>query len=207
MEILNQRLNEVKVVPVIAIHDASKAARLAQVLVENGLPCAEVTFRTPTAVQAIKNMRAAYPDMLIGSGTVLTTKQVDESIEAGVDFVVSPGLNPTVVKYCQQRGIPIIPGINNPSLIEQAMDMGLSTLKFFPAELSGGVGMLKALTAVYPITFMPTGGITPKNVNDYLALPAVIACGGTWMVPNNLINNEKWNELAELVAEIATILK
>ncbi|MCG9780619.1 bifunctional 4-hydroxy-2-oxoglutarate aldolase/2-dehydro-3-deoxy-phosphogluconate aldolase [Photobacterium damselae] len=207
MEILNQRLNEVKVVPVIAIHDASKAARLAQVLVENGLPCAEVTFRTPAAVQAIKNMRAAYPDMLIGSGTVLTTKQVDESIEAGVDFVVSPGLNPTVVKYCQQRGIPIIPGINNPSLIEQAMDMGLSTLKFFPAELSGGVGMLKALTAVYPITFMPTGGITPKNVNDYLALPAVIACGGTWMVPNNLINNEKWNELAELVAEIATILK
>ncbi len=207
MEILNQRLNEVKVVPVIAIHDASKAARLAQVLVENGLPCAEVTFRTPAAVQAIKNMRAAYPDMLIGSGTVLTTKQVDESIEAGVDFVVSPGFNPTVVKYCQQRGIPIIPGINNPSLIEQAMDMGLSTLKFFPAELSGGVGMLKALTAVYPITFMPTGGITPKNVNDYLALPAVIACGGTWMVPNNLINNEKWNELAELVAEIATILK
>ncbi|MBD1577526.1 MULTISPECIES: bifunctional 4-hydroxy-2-oxoglutarate aldolase/2-dehydro-3-deoxy-phosphogluconate aldolase [Vibrio] len=207
MKTLNQRLNEIKVVPVIAIHDADKAVKLAQVLVENGLPCAEVTFRTPAAAQAIKNMRAAYPEMLIGSGTVLTAKQVDESIEAGVDFVVSPGFNPTTVKYCQQRGVPIIPGVNNPSLVEQAMEMGLDTLKFFPAEPSGGVNMLKALTAVYPITFMPTGGVNPKNVNDYLAIPAVIACGGTWMIPNDLIDNEKWDELAKLVAEVSTILK
>ncbi|MGO2507538.1 MAG: bifunctional 4-hydroxy-2-oxoglutarate aldolase/2-dehydro-3-deoxy-phosphogluconate aldolase [Vibrio hibernica] len=206
MKTLNQRLSEIKVVPVIAIHDANKAAKLAQVLVENGLPCAEVTFRTPAAAQAIRNMREAYPDMLIGSGTVLTPKQVDESIEAGVDFVVSPGLNPTTVKYCQQRGVPIIPGVNNPSLVEQAMELGLDTLKFFPAEPSGGVNMLKALTAVYPVNFMPTGGVNPKNVNDYLAIPAVFACGGTWMIPNDLIDNEKWDELAVLVAGVAQVI-
>lgn len=206
MKTLNQRLSEIKVVPVIAIHDANKAAKLAQILVENGLPCAEVTFRTPAAAQAIRNMRKAYPDMLIGSGTVLTPKQVDESIEAGVDFVVSPGLNPTTVKYCQQRGVPIIPGVNNPSLVEQAMELGLDTLKFFPAEPSGGVNMLKALTAVYPVNFMPTGGVNPKNVNDYLAIPAVFACGGTWMIPNDLIDNEKWDELAVLVAGVAQVI-
>lgn len=206
MTTVKQRLSEIKVVPVIAIKDANKAAKLAQVLVENGLPCAEVTFRTPAAAQAIKNMREAYPDMLIGSGTVLTTKQVDESIEAGVDFVVSPGLNPTTVKYCQQRGVQIVPGVNNPSLVEQAMELGLDTLKFFPAEPSGGVNMLKALTAVYPVSFMPTGGVSPKNVNDYLAIPAVFACGGTWMIPTDLIDDEKWDELATLVADVAKVL-
>lgn len=206
MTTVKQRLSEIKVVPVIAIKDANKAAKLAQVLVENGLPCAEVTFRTPAAAQAIKNMREAYPDMLIGSGTVLTTKQVDESIEAGVDFVVSPGLNPTTVKYCQQRGVQIVPGVNNPSLVEQAMELGLDTLKFFPAEPSGGVNMLKALTAVYPVSFMPTGGVSPKNVNDYLAIPAVFACGGTWMIPTDLIDDEKWDELATLVADVAKVI-
>ncbi|MGO2341559.1 bifunctional 4-hydroxy-2-oxoglutarate aldolase/2-dehydro-3-deoxy-phosphogluconate aldolase [Vibrio litoralis] len=206
MTTVKQRLSEIKVVPVIAIKDADKAAKLAQVLVENGLPCAEITFRTPAAAQAIKNMREAYPDMLIGSGTVLTTKQVDESIEAGVDFVVSPGLNPTTVKYCQQRGVQIVPGVNNPSLVEQAMELGLDTLKFFPAEPSGGVNMLKALTAVYPVSFMPTGGVSPKNVNDYLAIPAVFACGGTWMIPTDLIDDEKWDELATLVADVAKVL-
>ncbi|WP_146491350.1 bifunctional 4-hydroxy-2-oxoglutarate aldolase/2-dehydro-3-deoxy-phosphogluconate aldolase [Vibrio sp. T20] len=206
MKTLNERLSEIKVVPVIAIKDASKAAKLAEVLIENGLPCAEVTFRTEQAFDAIKAMREAFPEMLIGSGTVLTTDQVDQSIEAGVDFVVSPGFNPTTVKYCQQRNITIVPGVNNPSLVEQAMEMGLRTLKFFPAEPSGGVNMLKALTAVYPVKFMPTGGVTPKNVNDYLAIPSVLACGGTWMVPNDLIDNDKWDELATLVREVAGMI-
>ncbi len=206
MKDLNQQLSEIKVVPVIAIKDADKAVKLAQVLSENGLPCAEVTFRTEAAVQAIKNMREAFPDMLIGAGTVLTTAQVDEAIDAGVDFIVSPGFNPTTVKYCQQRGATIVPGVNNPSLVEQAMEMGLRTLKFFPAEPSGGVNMLKALTAVYPVKFMPTGGVSPKNVNDYLAIPSVLACGGTWMVPNDLIDNEKWDELAVLVKEVANVI-
>ena len=206
MKDLNKQLEEIKVVPVIAIKDASKAARLAQVLTENGLPCAEVTFRTEQAPQAIKHMREAYPDMLIGAGTVLNSKQVDQAIDAGVDFIVSPGFNPTTVKYCQQRGIIILPGVNNPSLVEQAMEMGLRTLKFFPAEPSGGTAMLKALSAVYPVSFMPTGGINPKNVKDYLSIPAVLACGGTWMVPDNLIEEEKWDELAELVSEVAEII-
>ncbi|PJC86727.1 ketohydroxyglutarate aldolase [Vibrio sp. HA2012] len=206
MNDLNQQLQKLKVVPVIAIKEAGKAVKLAQVLIDNGLPCAEVTFRTEQAAQAIKNMREAYPNMLIGAGTVLNSKQVDQAIEAGVDFIVSPGFNPTTVKYCQQRGVTIIPGINNPSLAEQAMEMGLRTLKFFPAEPSGGTAMLKALSAVYPVTFMPTGGVNPANVKEYLAIPSVLACGGTWMVPNNLINEERWDELAQLVAEVAAVI-
>ncbi|NGZ15564.1 bifunctional 4-hydroxy-2-oxoglutarate aldolase/2-dehydro-3-deoxy-phosphogluconate aldolase [Vibrio aestuarianus] len=206
MNTINQQLADIKVVPVIAIKDANKAAKLAQVLIENGLPCAEITFRTEQAALAMKNMREAYPQMLIGAGTVLTTEQVDQAIDAGVDFIVSPGFNPTTVKYCQQRNISIIPGVNNPSLVEQAMAMGLDTLKFFPAEPSGGVAMLKALTAVYPIKFMPTGGVSPSNVKDYLAIPAVLACGGTWMIPNDLIDNEKWDELAALVKEVANVI-
>ncbi|MDE1324917.1 bifunctional 4-hydroxy-2-oxoglutarate aldolase/2-dehydro-3-deoxy-phosphogluconate aldolase [Vibrio aestuarianus] len=206
MNTINQQLAAIKVVPVIAIKDANKAVKLAQVLIENGLPCAEITFRTEQAALAMKNMREAYPQMLIGAGTVLTTEQVDQAIDAGVDFIVSPGFNPTTVKYCQQRNIAIIPGVNNPSLVEQAMAMGLDTLKFFPAEPSGGVAMLKALTAVYPIKFMPTGGVSPSNVKDYLAIPAVLACGGTWMIPNDLIDNEKWDELAALVKEVANVI-
>ncbi|KPU81998.1 ketohydroxyglutarate aldolase [Psychromonas sp. PRT-SC03] len=206
MKDLNTQLEEIKVVPVIAIEDASKAVKLAQVLIENGLPCAEVTFRTEQAVAAIKLMRQAYPDMLIGAGTVLTTEQVDMAIDAGVNFIVSPGFNPKIVRYCQQRGMPIVPGINCPSHVEQAMEMGLRTLKFFPAEASGGVAMLKSLSAVYPIKFMPTGGVNPSNVNDYLSLPSVLACGGTWMVPNTLIAEERWPELAQLVANVAGII-
>lgn len=206
MKTVEQRLAEIKVVPVIAIKDASKAAKLAEVLIDNGLPCAEVTFRTEQAEAAIRAMRNAYPEMLIGSGTVLTEEQVDRSISAGVDFVVSPGLNPKTVKYCQSKNIPIVPGVNNPSLVEQAMGLGLKTLKFFPAEPSGGIAMLKALTAVYPVTFMPTGGVSPNNVNDYLSISSVFACGGTWMVPADLIDNEKWDELGELVKQVSSIL-
>ncbi|HAS7963821.1 TPA: bifunctional 4-hydroxy-2-oxoglutarate aldolase/2-dehydro-3-deoxy-phosphogluconate aldolase, partial [Vibrio cholerae] len=196
---IEQRLRAIKIVPVIAINDVAHALPLAKVLVENGLPCAEVTFRTAAAAESIRIMRKAYPDLLIGAGTVLTTAQVDEAIAAGADFIVSPGLNPTTVKYCQQRNIAIIPGVNNPSLVEQAMEMGLRTLKFFPAEPSGGIAMLKALSAVYPVSFMPTGGINPNNAQEYLALKSVVACGGTWMVPTDLMDKGDWDTLAELV--------
>ncbi|MDO6619035.1 MULTISPECIES: bifunctional 4-hydroxy-2-oxoglutarate aldolase/2-dehydro-3-deoxy-phosphogluconate aldolase [unclassified Shewanella] len=206
MSTLNERLKQLKVIPVIAIKNADDAVKLSQVLVENGMPCAEITFRTPAAAQAIKNMRAAYPDMLIGAGTVLNSATVDAAIDAGVDFIVSPGFNPSTVKYCQQRGMPIIPGVNNPSLVEQAMEMGLDTVKFFPAEPSGGISMLKALTAVYPVTIMPTGGVSPKNINDYLAVDAVVACGGTWMVPANLVDNQQWDEIGRLVREAVAAL-
>ncbi|EOX1556894.1 bifunctional 4-hydroxy-2-oxoglutarate aldolase/2-dehydro-3-deoxy-phosphogluconate aldolase [Vibrio cholerae] len=199
---IEQRLRAIKIVPVIAINDVAHALPLAKVLVENGLPCAEVTFRTAAAAESIRIMREAYPDLLIGAGTVLTTAQVDEAIAAGADFIVSPGLNPTTVKYCQQRNIAIIPGVNNPSLVEQAMEMGLRTLKFFPAEPSGGIAMLKALSAVYPVSFMPTGGINPNNAQEYLALISVVACGGTWMVPTDLMDKGDWDTLAELVRNV-----
>ncbi|EJD6081828.1 MULTISPECIES: bifunctional 4-hydroxy-2-oxoglutarate aldolase/2-dehydro-3-deoxy-phosphogluconate aldolase [Providencia] len=205
MNQLIEKIKQLKVVPVITINHAEHGAPLAKVLVENGLPCAEVTFRTPAAVQAIKNMRAAYPELLIAAGTVLTTQQVDQAIEAGVDFIVSPGFNPKIVAYCQQKNVIIIPGVNNPSLVEQALEFNLTTLKFFPAEASGGVAMLKALGAVYPVKFMPTGGIGMKNIKEYTALPSVLVCGGSWMVPNALIDSENWDELAKLVAEAASL--
>jgi 2-dehydro-3-deoxyphosphogluconate aldolase/(4S)-4-hydroxy-2-oxoglutarate aldolase len=206
MTTLNEKLQSLKVIPVIAIKNAEDAVPLGKVLVENGMPCAEITFRTPAAAQAIRNLREAFPDMLIGAGTVLNTATVDEAIDAGVDFVVSPGFNPTTVKYCQQRNMPIIPGVNSPSLVEQAMEMGLDTVKFFPAEPSGGVPMLKSLTAVYPVKIMPTGGVSPSNINDYLNIDAVLACGGTWMVPANLVDNQEWDKIAELVKEAVAAL-
>ncbi|OOE96917.1 bifunctional 4-hydroxy-2-oxoglutarate aldolase/2-dehydro-3-deoxy-phosphogluconate aldolase [Salinivibrio sp. IB643] len=196
---LHQRLKAIRIVPVIAINNADDAVPLAKTLVDNGLPCAEITFRTDAAASAIRQMRDAYPELLIGAGTVLTLAQVDAAIDAGADFIVSPGFNPTTVKHCQQRGIAIVPGINNPSLVEQAMELGLDTLKFFPAEASGGIAMLKALSAVYPVSFMPTGGVSEENVSDYLALPSVLACGGTWMVPAKLIDEQRWDEIAALI--------
>ncbi|TXY26239.1 bifunctional 4-hydroxy-2-oxoglutarate aldolase/2-dehydro-3-deoxy-phosphogluconate aldolase [Vibrio mimicus] len=203
---LEKQLSAMKVVPVIAIKHSEDAVQLAKTLVENGLPCAEVTFRTEAAAEAIRLMRQAYPDMLIGAGTVLRTDQVDAAIEAGVDFIVSPGFNPTIVKYCQQRGVTIVPGVNNPSLVEQAMEMGLKTLKFFPASASGGTEMLKALNAVYPVKFMPTGGISAANIQDYLAISSVLACGGTWMVPGQLIDEQNWPEIGNLVRKAVDAL-
>ncbi len=199
---IEQRLRAIKIVPVIAINDVAHALPLAKVLVENGLPCAEVTFRPAAAAESIRIMRKAFPALLIGAGPVLTPAQVDEAIAAGADFIVSPGLNPTTVKYCQQRNIAIIPGVNNPSLVEQAMEMGLRTLKFFPAEPSGGIAMLKALRAVYPVSFMPTGGINPNNAQEYLALKSVVACGGTWMEPTDLMDKGDGDTLAELVRNV-----
>lgn len=201
MTTLNEQLASLKVIPVIAINKAEDAIPLGRALVENGMPCAEITFRTPCAAEAIRAMRNEFPEMLIGAGTILTNEQVDQAIEAGVDFIVSPGFNPRTVQYCLDKKMPIVPGVNNPSLVEQAMDMGLRTLKFFPAEASGGVAMLKALTAVYPVKFMPTGGVSLNNIDDYLSIPAVLACGGTWMVPTNLIDEGKWEELGTLVRD------
>ncbi|MEZ9517752.1 bifunctional 4-hydroxy-2-oxoglutarate aldolase/2-dehydro-3-deoxy-phosphogluconate aldolase [Vibrio splendidus] len=201
MTTLNEQLANLKVIPVVAINRAEDAIPLGKALVENGMPCAEITLRTECAIEAIRIMRKEFPDMLIGSGTVLTNEQVDASIEAGVDFIVSPGFNPRTVQYCIDKGVAIVPGVNNPSLVEQAMEMGLRTLKFFPAEPSGGTGMLKALTAVYPVKFMPTGGVSLKNVDEYLSIPSVLACGGTWMVPTNLIDEGKWDELGKLVRD------
>ena len=203
---LTDRLRHLRLIPVITLNQAEQAVALGQTLRAARLPGAEITFRTPAAAEAIRLLRAAFPDLLIGAGTVLTSSQVDAAMAAGADFIVSPGLNPTTVRYCQQQGIPIIPGINNPSQVEQALELGLSTLKFFPAEASGGIAMIKALSAVYPVQFMPTGGISPANVEKYLALPSVIACGGTWMVPNDLIDQGDWSTLTTLIGEAVALV-
>lgn len=201
MSTLNEQLSALKVIPVIAINKVEDAIPLGRALMENGMPCAEITFRTPCAAEAIRTMRDEFPEMLIGAGTILTNDQVDQAIKAGVDFIVSPGFNPRTVQYCLDKNIPIVPGVNNPSLVEQAMEMGLRTLKFFPAEPSGGVNMLKALSAVYPVKFMPTGGVSLNNIDDYLSVSSVLACGGTWMVPTQLIDQGQWEELGTLVRD------
>ncbi|MEG2642180.1 MAG: bifunctional 4-hydroxy-2-oxoglutarate aldolase/2-dehydro-3-deoxy-phosphogluconate aldolase, partial [Eubacterium sp.] len=168
-EILS-RFEQIGIVPVVVLEDATHAVPLAKALVEGGLPCAEVTFRTAAAAQCIQQMRKAFPDMLVGAGTVVSVEQVDAAVDAGAQFVVSPGLNPEVVRYCLLKEIPIIPGAVTPSEMEQAMALGITELKFFPSEPSGGLPMIKAVTAPYPkLRFMPTGGITPQNVEDYLS--------------------------------------
>ena len=182
MNELTKKLSLMGIVPVIVINDAKNALPLAKALIEGGLPCAEVTFRTAAAKDAIKAMSEAYPEMIIGAGTILTPEQADTAIEAGAKFIVTPGLNPEVVKHCLAKGYPIVPGINNPSGIEQAMSLGLDTVKFFPAENSGGVAMLKAMSGPYgAISFMPTGGIGNNNLKDYLAFNKIFCVGGGWV--------------------------
>ncbi|BDR13310.1 MULTISPECIES: bifunctional 4-hydroxy-2-oxoglutarate aldolase/2-dehydro-3-deoxy-phosphogluconate aldolase [Vibrio] len=200
---LNQRLAKLKVVPVIAVDNAQDILPLGKALVENGLPVAEITFRSDAATEAIRLLRTTYPDILIGAGTVLNEAQVIEAKEAGADFIVSPGLNPSTVKACQKHKITIVPGVNSPSLVEQALELGVDTVKFFPAEASGGLAMLKSLLGPYQqIKVMPTGGINQNNIHDYLALPAVLACGGTWMVDKSLVHKGAWDEIGRLVREI-----
>lgn len=196
------RLQELKVIPVIKIDDAKDAVLLGRALAEGGLPCAEITFRTDAAEKAIKNMREALPDMLIAAGTVLTPSQADRAIAAGADFLVSPGFNPTVVNHCKQKGYTIVPGVCTPSEVEAALEAGLSVLKFFPAEAAGGVSMIKALSGPYGgVRFMPTGGINAKNIASYLSLKNIIACGGTWMVPADDIKNGNFEHIKALTEE------
>lgn len=202
MSSITEQLQALKVIPVIAIEQAEDIIPLGAALANNGLPVAEITFRSAAAVEAIRLLRQSQPEMLIGAGTVLNREQVIVAKEAGATFIVSPGFNPNTVKACQELNIPIIPGVNNPSTIEAALEMGLTTLKFFPAEASGGSAMIKALLAPYTqITLMPTGGISTHNINEYLAIPRVIACGGTWMVDKKLIAEKQWEEIGRLTRE------
>ncbi len=202
MSSIKEQLKALKVIPVIAIDKAEDIIPLGKILAENGLPAAEITFRSAPAAEAIRLLRETQPDMLIGAGTVLNREQAIAAKEAGATFIVSPGFNPNTVKACQEIGIDIVPGVNNPSTVEAALEMGLTTLKFFPAEASGGINMVKSLLAPYTdIELMPTGGINPANIKDYLAIPRVLACGGTWMVDKKLIEEGNWEELARLTRE------
>lgn len=184
-----EQLRQMRLVPVIVIDDAHRAEGLATALVNGGLPCAEVTFRTAAAADAIQRMAAAHPEMLVGAGTVLTREQARAARDAGAKFIVAPGFSAAVVDYCLENGIPVFPGVCTPTEIEMALGKGLKTVKFFPAEPIGGVNYLKAISAPYgDVDFIPTGGISTKNVHDYLAFKKVIACGGSWMAPADAIS-------------------
>ncbi len=192
-------LYSIGLIPVIKIENPDDAVPLAKALIDGGLPAAEITFRTACAAEAIKNITEAYPEMLVGAGTVLTCEQVDAAIAAGSKFLVSPGLNPKVTAYCLSKGVPMLPGCSNPSDIEAALELGLKTVKFFPAEAAGGLKMLKAMAAPYgQLTFMPTGGINADNLLDYLKFNKIIACGGSFMVRDDLIRDKKWDEITAL---------
>ena len=194
-----KELYEIGLIPVIKIEDPADAVPLAKALIDGGLPAAEITFRTKCAAEAIRNITKTYPEMLVGAGTVLTTEQVDAAIAAGSKFLVSPGLNPKVTAYALSKGIAMLPGCSNPSDIEAALELGLTTVKFFPAEAAGGLKMLKAMAAPYgQLTFMPTGGINADNLLDYLKFNKIIACGGSFMVKDDLVKEKKWDEITAL---------
>ena len=206
-EVLEQ-ISRIGIVPVVKIDRVEDAVPLAAALCNGGLPCAEVTFRTEAAAGAIAAIRKAFPEMLLGAGTVLTTKQVDEAMDAGATFIVSPGLNPEVVKYCVDNKIPVTPGCSNPSDIEIAISLGLDVVKFFPAEAAGGLAMIKAMSAPYVnMKFMPTGGISAKNLNEYLGFNKIIACGGSWMVSDALIREGNFEEITKLTKEAVELAK
>ncbi|MDD7144185.1 MAG: bifunctional 4-hydroxy-2-oxoglutarate aldolase/2-dehydro-3-deoxy-phosphogluconate aldolase [bacterium] len=203
-----EKIQEIGIVPVVVLDDAKDAAPLAKALCEGGLPCAEVTFRTAAAEESIRIMSEQFPEMLVGAGTVLTTEQVDRAVAAGAKFIVSPGLNPRIVKYCVEKGILITPGCANPSDIEQALENGLDVVKFFPAEPAGGLKMIKAMAAPYVgVKFMPTGGINQNNVKDYLAYDRILACGGSWMVKGDMVAAGEFDKIKELAAEAVEIVK
>jgi len=195
------RLSQEKIVPVIKLENPDSAVPLAAALIDGGINVAEVTFRTDAAAESIKRIKNAFPDMLVGAGTVLALEQAKTAEEAGAAFLVAPGLNPDIVQFCLDRKIPIIPGTITPAEVEQAMAMGLTTLKFFPAELAGGMAMLKALGSVYSAKFMPTGGLNPQNFIDYLKMDNVVACGGSWMVRGDLVESGKYDEITRLSKE------
>ncbi|MHB8062165.1 MAG: bifunctional 4-hydroxy-2-oxoglutarate aldolase/2-dehydro-3-deoxy-phosphogluconate aldolase [Ruminiclostridium sp.] len=197
-----RKISLVGIVPVVKIDDVEKAVPLAKALYEGGIPVAEITFRTEQAQTAIARITEALPEMLVGAGTILTAEQADRALEAGAKFIVSPGLNPKVVEHCIKIGIPIIPGCSSPSDIEQAIEFGLEVVKFFPAEASGGIKMLRALAGPYGnISFMPTGGIDASNINEYLSFSKVLACGGSWMVSENLIKAGSFEKIESLARE------
>lgn len=187
------------IIPVIKLEKIENAVHLAKALYDGGIHAAEVTFRAAGADKVISAMTKAYPDMLVGAGTVLTTEQVDAAIAAGAKFCVAPGLNPRIVKHCMDQGVPFCPGVANGSQIEQAMELGLNFVKFFPAEQAGGINYIKAISAPYfQMKFMPTGGVNEGNLNNYLANPKVVCCGGSWIVPDKLVKEEKWAEITAL---------
>lgn len=206
-EALVQKLKKIKLLPVAVIEDAADAVPLGRALLEADLPAIEVTFRTEAAAASIFKLKEAMPHMLVGAGTVLTIDQVKSAVGANAEFIVTPGFNPKVVDYCVDNGIPVIPGVNTPSFIEWGLDRGLTFFKFFPADFSGGPGMVSLMQGPYPMArFMPTGGIDNSNITSYLKLKNVIACGGSWMVKKDLISSRQFETITALTKEALSVI-
>ncbi len=202
MKTIEEQFYEYAVVPVVVLERAEDALPLAEALVKGGLPCAEVTLRTEAAEESIRLMAEKYPDMLVGAGTVLTIGQVERAVAAGAKFIVSPGFDPEIVDYCLEKKIPVFPGCVTPSEVAQAAKRGMKVVKFFPAEQAGGIAMVKAMAAPYTMMkFMPTGGISAKNLKDYLGFDKILCCGGSWMVKGDLIRQGEFDRICELTRE------
>ena len=208
MKTLEERFYDYAVVPVVVLNDADDAVPLADALIKGGLPCAEVTFRTDAAEESIRRICESFPDMLVGAGTVLTTEQVERAHKAGAKFIVSPGFDPEIIDCCISIGLPVLPGCITPSEIAQAVKRGLKVVKFFPAEQSGGVAMIKAMAAPYSmVKFMPTGGISTKNLADYLSCDKILCCGGSWMVKEDLIKSGSFDKITDMTKEATALAR
>ena len=209
MNEIEKKVQSIGVVPVIKLNNPDRdAVPLAKALIDGGVPVAEVTFRAAGAAKAIKAMHDAYPEMLVGAGTVLTTDQVDEAMAAGAQFIVTPGMDPEIVAYCKKVGVQIFPGCTTPTDYHTTYKFGLEVLKFFPAEQSGGIAKIKAMSAPFPMfKVMPTGGISLKNLADYAKNPVIAACGGSYMVTADLIEGGKWDEITDLCKKSVEIVK
>ena len=208
MKTLEERFYDYAVVPVVVLNDADDAVPLADALIKGGLPCAEVTFRTDAAEESIRRICESFPDMLVGAGTVLTTEQVERAHKAGAKFIVSPGFDPEIIDCCISIGLPVLPGCITPSEIAQAVKRGLKVVKFFPAEQSGGVAMIKAMAAPYSmVKFMPTGGISTKNLADYLSCDKILCCGGSWMVKEDLIKSGSFDKITDMTREATALAR
>ena len=203
-----EQISRIGIVPVIAISDVNKAIPLAKALMDGGIPCAEITFRTAEGEECIRRIAEAVPEILLGAGTVLTVDQVNRAVNAGARFIVSPGFNPRVVSHCVENNILIIPGCSTPSDMEAAIELGLDTVKFFPAEQAGGLAYIKACSAPYTgLHFVPTGGINAGNLGKYAAFSKVLACGGSWMAAKELLNAGSFNEITRLCNEAVQIVR
>ncbi len=207
MDKICEELYKIGIVPVIAIDDAKDAEPLAQALINGGLPAAEVTFRTAAAEEAIRIISEKFPEMIVGAGTVLNKEQADRAKAAGAKFIVSPGFNRSNVEYIQSIGVPVVPGTATPGEVEQAIELGLDCVKFFPAEQNGGIAKIKAMAAPYTkMHFMPTGGVNKNNLNDYLGFNKVFCCGGSWMVKKDLISAGKFDEIEAMTRDAVSAM-
>ena len=203
-----ERMKRCGIVPVVVLENAEDAVDTAKAMLRGGVDVMEITFRTAAAPESIRRVAREVPDMLVGAGTVLTTEQADRAIDAGAEFIVAPGLNPKVVKHVLDKGYPMSPGIATATEIEAALDLGLTFVKFFPAEANGGLPMIKALAGPYTnVKYMPTGGVSAKNLADYLAYDKIVCCGGTWMVKKDLVSEGKFSEIEKMSKEAADIVK